>query len=163
MTSRLRSLGGQVAERIWSAFRLGVQRTLGVASTHYDMDLERVSSGYVVAPGVEGDAARDAMEEANAAVEGYATILSRKIGDDLLPEGERREHGDGVSLEVVAQLAPSQDHCVEQLLDLWIPCLGFKQHFTDEVHRPLDGPSVSLLLSFHKDGCADDLSHGCHV
>ena len=88
VASRLRSLGGRVAERIWSAFRLGVQRTLGMASMHYDMDLERVSSGYVVAPGVEGDAARDAMEEADTAVEGYVAVLSRKIGDDLLPDVE---------------------------------------------------------------------------
>ena len=71
-----------MAERIWSAFRLGIQRTLGVASMHYNMDLEQVSSGYVVAPSVEGDAARDAMEEADAAV------LSRKIGDDLRPDVE---------------------------------------------------------------------------
>ena len=77
-----------MAEHIWSAFHLGVQRTLGVASTHYDMDLERVASGYVVAPGVEGDAARDAMEEADTAVEGYVAVLSRKIGDDLLPDVE---------------------------------------------------------------------------
>ena len=80
VASRLRSLGGRVAERIWSAFRLRVQRSLGVASTHYDMDLERVSLGYVVAPGVKGDAARDAMEEGDAAVEGYVAVLSRKIG-----------------------------------------------------------------------------------
>ena len=77
-----------MAEHIWSAFRLGVQRTLCVASTHYDMDLEWVSSGYVIAHGVEGDAARDAMEEADAAVEGYAAILSRKIGDNLLHDVE---------------------------------------------------------------------------
>ena len=51
VASRLRSLGGRVAERIKSAFRLGVQRALAVASTHYDMDLKLVSSGYVVAPG----------------------------------------------------------------------------------------------------------------
>ena len=77
-----------MAEHIWSAFHLDVQRTLGVASTHYDMDLEWVSSGYIIAHGVEGDAARDAMEEADAAVEGYAAVLSRKIGDDLLPDVE---------------------------------------------------------------------------
>ena len=88
VASRLRSLGGWVAERIKSAFCLSVQRTLGVASMHYDMDLERVSSGYVVALGIAGNAARDAMEEADAAVEGYAAILSRKIGDDLLPDVE---------------------------------------------------------------------------
>ena len=45
VASHLRSLGGRVAERIKSAFHLGVQRTLGVASTHYDMDLMLVSSG----------------------------------------------------------------------------------------------------------------------
>ena len=85
VTSHLPSLGGQVAERIWSAFRLGVQRTLGVASTHYDMDLMRVSSGYVVAPGVEGDAAAAAMDEADAAVESFAAALSKKLEDDVLP------------------------------------------------------------------------------
>jgi hypothetical protein len=36
-------------------------------------------------------------------------------------------------LEVVMQLAPSQEHGVEQLLDLWIPGLGLGQDFADEV------------------------------
>jgi hypothetical protein len=36
-------------------------------------------------------------------------------------------------LKVVTQLAPSQDHGVEQLLDLWVLGLGFEQDFTDEV------------------------------
>ena len=85
VASRLRSLGGRVAERIWSAFHLGVQRTLGVASTHYDMDLERVSSGYVVAPGVVGDAAAGAMDEADAAVEDFAAALAKKLEDDIPP------------------------------------------------------------------------------
>ena len=85
VASRLRSLGGRLAERIRSAFRLVIQRTLGVASTHYDMDLMRVSSGYVVAPGVEGDAAAAAMDEADAAVESFAAALSKKLEDDILP------------------------------------------------------------------------------
>ena len=62
VASRLRSLSGRVTERLKDAFRLGVQKTLGVASTHYVMDLERVATGYVVAPGVEGDDAVVAME-----------------------------------------------------------------------------------------------------
>jgi hypothetical protein len=77
-----------VAERIRSAFRLGVQRTLAMASMHYDMNLERVSSGYVVAPGIEGDAVMAAMEEADAIIEGFATALSKKLKDNLLPEVE---------------------------------------------------------------------------
>ena len=43
VASRLHFLGGQVAERLKSAFRLGVQRALGMVSTHYVMDLERVA------------------------------------------------------------------------------------------------------------------------
>ena len=49
------------------------------------MDLALVSSGYVVAPGVDGDAAAAAMDEAAAAVEGFATALSKKLDDDLPP------------------------------------------------------------------------------
>ena len=82
MASRLRSLGGQVAERLKSAFRLGVQRALGVVSMHYVMDLEQVATGYVVAPGIEGDAAVAAMEQANAAVEGATSALSVLLEGD---------------------------------------------------------------------------------
>ena len=57
-----------------------------MASTHYDMNLERVSSGYIVAPGVEGDAAMAAMEEADAAVDCFAAALSKKLEDDPLAE-----------------------------------------------------------------------------
>ena len=42
---RLRALGGRIAEHTKSTFRLGVLRALAVASTHYIMDLQRVSSG----------------------------------------------------------------------------------------------------------------------
>ena len=74
--------------RIKSAFRLDVQWTLAVASMHYDIDIKRVSSGYVVAPGVDGDAAMAAMDEADAAVEGFAAALSKKLEDDLPPLAE---------------------------------------------------------------------------
>ena len=62
VASRLRSLGGRVAERLRSTFCLGVQRTLAVASMHYDMNLKQVAMGYVVAPGIEGDDVVAAME-----------------------------------------------------------------------------------------------------
>ena len=85
MASRLRSLGSRVAERIKSTLCLGVQWALAVASTHYDMDLKLVSSGYVVAPGVVGDAAAGAMDEADAAVEDFAAALAKKLEDDIPP------------------------------------------------------------------------------
>ena len=59
-----------------------------MASTHYDMDLVRVSSGFVVVPGVEGDAAAAAMDEADATVESFAAALSKKLEDDILTLAE---------------------------------------------------------------------------
>ena len=88
VASRLLSLDGRVVERLRSTFRLGVQRTLAVASTHYDMNLEQVATGYVVVPGVEGDDAVAAMEQADATVEGFAAALSERLEGDLLPDAE---------------------------------------------------------------------------
>ena len=88
VASRLRSLGGQVAKRLKCAFRIGVQRTLGVVSTHYVMDLERVVTGYVITPGIEGDDAVAAMEQADAAVEGAASALSVLLEGNLIPDTE---------------------------------------------------------------------------
>ena len=88
VASRLRSLSGRVTERLKDDFRHGVQKTLGAASTHYVMDLERVATGYVAAPGIEGDDAVAAMEQADAAVEGPASTLSELLEGDLLPDVE---------------------------------------------------------------------------
>ena len=63
-------------EHIKSTFRLGVQRALAVASTHYDMDLERVLSGYVIASGIGADATSAAMDDADASIEEFAAILA---------------------------------------------------------------------------------------
>ena len=77
-----------MAERLRSTFHLGVQRTLTVASTHYDLNLVQVATGYVVAPGVEGDAVVAAMEQADATIKGFAAALSMKLEGDLLPDVE---------------------------------------------------------------------------
>ena len=61
---------------------------LGVVSMHYVMDLEQVATGYVVVPGIEGDAAVAATEQADAAVEGAASALSVLLEGDLLPDAE---------------------------------------------------------------------------
>ena len=57
-----------------------------MVSTHDVMDLERVATGYVVAPSVEGDDAVAAMEQADATVEGPASALSELLKGDLLPD-----------------------------------------------------------------------------
>ena len=85
MISRLRALGGRIAEHAKSTFRLFVLRALAVASTHYLMDLQRVSSGYVVPDDADADAASAIMDEADAAAEEFATILAEKLEPTSLP------------------------------------------------------------------------------
>ena len=58
---------------------------------------------------------------------------------DYLSQGERRYYRYRVGLEVVAQLASSQDYGVDKLLDVGVACFGLGEHFTDEVNRSLDG------------------------
>jgi len=57
---------------------------------------------------------------------------------DYLAQGEGRDHCDRVAEEVVLHLASGEDYSVDQLLDLGVTCLGFREHLTDKIDRPLD-------------------------
>ena len=83
--SRLQALGGRIAEHAKSTFRLSVLRALAMASTHYIMDLQRVSSGYVVPDDASPDTASPIMNDADATVEGFATVLAAKLEADIPP------------------------------------------------------------------------------
>ena len=83
--SRLRAQGGRIAEHAKSTFRLGVLRAIAVASTYYIMDLQRVSSGYVVPNDASPDTASAIMDDADATVEGFATVLAAKLEADIPP------------------------------------------------------------------------------
>ena len=72
LLSRLRSLGDRVAERLKGALRLGVQKALGVVSTHYVVNFEHLAIGYIVPDG-DDDAKIEAMEQADAGAEGTAS------------------------------------------------------------------------------------------
>ena len=54
-----------------------------MASTHYDVDLQLVSSGYVVPSSIGADAASAIMNDADAAIEEFATALTKKLEDDI--------------------------------------------------------------------------------
>ena len=86
--SRLRALGGRITEHAKSTFGLGVQQALIVASTHYIMDLQRVSSGYVVPTNADADAASTIMDDADAAAEEFASVLAMKLEADIPPIAE---------------------------------------------------------------------------
>ena len=88
MRGRFRVLGGRIAEHAKSTFHLGVLRALAVASTNYIMDLQRVSSGYIVPDDADADAVSAIMDEADAAAEEFTTILAEKLEADIPPIAE---------------------------------------------------------------------------
>ena len=82
------ALGGRIAEHAKSTFRLVVLRALAVASTHYIMDLKRVSSGYVVPTDADADVASAIMNAAAVAAEEFASVLATKLEADIPPIAE---------------------------------------------------------------------------
>ena len=56
-----------------------------MASTHYDMDLSLVSSGYVVPTGANADTVSAIMDDADAAVEEFTAALAKKLEADIPP------------------------------------------------------------------------------
>ena len=83
LSSRLRSLGGRIVERVKGALRLGVWKTLGVVSTYYLIDLEALTAGYNVTEGLDDDATVAAIDRADT-----AAALTDLFEDDLLPDGD---------------------------------------------------------------------------
>ena len=81
LESHLRSLGDRVSERLKGALPLGVQKALGVVSTHY------------IVPDSDDDAKVEAMEQADAGAEGAATTLVGLFEGDLFPDAADDEEG----------------------------------------------------------------------
>jgi hypothetical protein len=80
---RLRALGGHVSQRMCRALHLGVKKALGVVASHYQVDFEAMSSGYVVPVGVEDE---EAMNRADALAATAADMLAEDFTDFLFPD-----------------------------------------------------------------------------
>jgi hypothetical protein len=65
------------------ALHLGVQKALGVVASHYQVDLEAVSTGYVVLVGVDDEVA---MTRADALATPATDILAEVFMDFLFPD-----------------------------------------------------------------------------
>jgi hypothetical protein len=65
------------------ALHRGVQKALGVVASHYQVDLEAVSTGYVVPVGVDDELA---MNHADALAAPAAGILTEDFTDFLFPD-----------------------------------------------------------------------------
>jgi hypothetical protein len=83
MASRLRALSRHVTRRMRRAIHLGVQKALGVVASHYQVDFEAVSSGYVVPVGVEDEVA---MNRADALAATAVDMLAEDFIDFLFPD-----------------------------------------------------------------------------
>ena len=58
----------------------------------------------------------------------------------------------------MSQLPPRQDHCIQQLLNLWVADLGLGQYLADEVDWPLNGQCMPFLLPLDHNRGANHLS-----
>jgi hypothetical protein len=83
MASYLRALGGHVARCMHRALHLGVKKALGVVVSHYRVDFEAVSLGYVIPVGVEDEVA---MDRADAFAATAADMLAEDFTDFLFPD-----------------------------------------------------------------------------
>jgi hypothetical protein len=83
LASRLRALGGHVSLCMRRALHLGVKKALGVVASHYQVDFEVVSSGYVVPVGVEDEVA---MNRADALAATATDMLAEDFADFLFPD-----------------------------------------------------------------------------
>jgi hypothetical protein len=83
LPTRLRALGGHVSQRMRRALHLGIKKALGVVVSHYQVDFEAVSTGYVVPVGVEDEVA---MNRADALATTTADLLAKDFTDFLFPD-----------------------------------------------------------------------------
>jgi hypothetical protein len=86
MASRLCALGRHVTQRQHCALHLGIQKALGVVVSHYQVNLEVVSTGYIVPVGVDDEVA---MDRADALAAPAADILVEDFTDFLSPDALR--------------------------------------------------------------------------
>jgi hypothetical protein len=83
MASHLRALGMHVTQRLRRALHLGVQKALGMVVSHYQVDLEAVSMGYVIHVGVDDEVAMNHVDALDAPA---ADILAEDLTDFLFPD-----------------------------------------------------------------------------
>jgi hypothetical protein len=83
------------------ALHLGVQKAHGVVSSHYQVDLEAVSTGYVVPIGVDDEVA---MNRVDALASPAADVLAEDFMDFLFPDAPPT--GGPPSLKTTGCLCP---------------------------------------------------------
>jgi RNA 3'-terminal phosphate cyclase len=83
MASRLHTLCRHVARRMRRAIHLGVQKALCEVASHYQVDFEAVSSGYILPVGIED---KLVMNHADTLAATVADMLAEDFTDFLFPD-----------------------------------------------------------------------------
>jgi hypothetical protein len=83
MASHLRALGGHVVGLMRRALHLGIQKALGVVVSHYQVDFEAISTGYVVSVGVDDEVA---MNRTDTLAAPTANMLAEDFIDFPFPD-----------------------------------------------------------------------------
>ena len=85
LVSRVQALGDYMDFRVRDALLLGVKKALGVVSTHYQISLPDVATGYVVQQDLSDDEAMAAIDQADAAAAETAETLASIFEGELFP------------------------------------------------------------------------------
>ena len=86
LVSRVQALGDYMDFRVRDALLLGVKKALGVVSTHYQISLPDVATGYVVQQDLSDDEALATIDLADAAAAETAETLASIFEGELFPD-----------------------------------------------------------------------------
>jgi hypothetical protein len=86
VASRLRALSRHVTQCVHRALHLGVQKALGVVSSHYQVDLEAISMGYVVPVGIDDEVAMNRADVLAAPAIASSPRTSWTSSSRMLPQ-----------------------------------------------------------------------------
>jgi hypothetical protein len=102
------SFGSLVASRLWSgrlvterlrgALRLGVQKTLGLTSTHYNLNFTLLLDNYIVPEDIVGEEAElEAVRKIDTSIADNAAALADMFEVDLFPDAAKGETAGSLS------------------------------------------------------------------
>ena len=92
LKSRLTTLSGQVHERLRGALHMSVKCTLAVIPSHYTVNLEAISDGYVMAE--DDKKAEEEVLKLVEATEASGMALARLFEEEVVPSMPTADAGD---------------------------------------------------------------------
>ena len=92
LRSHLTALSGQVRERLRGALHTGVKRTLAIVSSHYAVNLEAISDGYVLPE--DDEEADEEVTKLMEAAKVPGTALASLFEEEVVPPAPAADAGD---------------------------------------------------------------------